>query len=72
MKEVFHKVADQYDLMNDAMSLGIHRLWKDDFVSQIKPKPGMKILDMAGGTGDIAFSKPKFLSLKKPIFFRTC
>eukprot|EP01080_Neovahlkampfia_damariscottae_P011594 gene11594-4837_t len=53
--EVFHKVADQYDLMNDAMSMGIHRLWKDDFVSQIKPKPGMNILDMAGGTGDIAF-----------------
>ncbi|KAF0853112.1 mitochondrial ubiquinone biosynthesis Coq5 [Andalucia godoyi] len=53
--EVFHGVADRYDLMNDLMSGGIHRLWKDHFVSSIRPAKGMQILDVAGGTGDIAF-----------------
>lgn len=52
---VFTNVADKYDVMNDAMSLGIHRLWKDEFVSTLKPIPGSTILDVAGGTGDIAF-----------------
>jgi len=52
---VFTNVADKYDVMNDAMSLGIHRLWKDEFVSILKPTPGSTILDVAGGTGDIAF-----------------
>lgn len=55
VSEVFHKVADKYDLMNDVMSLGVHRLWKDCFVSQLDPKPGCKFIDLAGGTGDIAF-----------------
>lgn len=53
--EVFHKVADSYDLMNDAMSVGIHRLWKDIFVDRLGPTPGTELLDVAGGTGDIAF-----------------
>ena len=53
--EVFKNVAEKYDLMNDAMSFGIHRLWKDCFVSTLNPLPGMKFLDVAGGTGDIAF-----------------
>ena len=44
-----------YDLMNDAMSGGMHRLWKDRFVRRVKPRAGEAILDMAGGTGDIAF-----------------
>ena len=48
---VFHNVAGSYDLMNDAMSLGIHRIWKDQFVSILSPHPAMKILDVAGGTG---------------------
>ena len=48
---VFHKVANSYDLMNDAMSVGIHRLWKNHFVSTLAPNPRMKILDVAGGTG---------------------
>src|SRR5690606_22428478 len=48
-------VATKYDLMNDAMSGGLHRLWKDRFVRRVKPRPGEAILDMAGGTGDIAF-----------------
>lgn len=54
VSEVFHKVADKYDLMNDAMSFGVHRLWKECFVSQLDPKPGCNYIDLAGGTGDIA------------------
>lgn len=52
---VFSSVAKNYDLMNDAMSGGLHRLWKDQFVRRVKPRKGEAILDMAGGTGDIAF-----------------
>ena len=52
---VFSNVAAKYDVMNDAMSGGMHRLWKDRFVRRVKPQPGEAILDMAGGTGDIAF-----------------
>ncbi|MDE2043184.1 MAG: ubiquinone/menaquinone biosynthesis methyltransferase, partial [Alphaproteobacteria bacterium] len=52
---VFSSVARNYDVMNDAMSFGAHRLWKDTFVRRIKPRSGEAILDMAGGTGDIAF-----------------
>lgn len=53
--EIFSSVAAKYDIMNDAMSGGMHRLWKDRFVRRVKPQPGEQILDMAGGTGDIAF-----------------
>ena len=53
--EVFSSVARRYDLMNDLMSGGMHRLWKDRFVSRVKPRAGEEILDMAGGTGDVAF-----------------
>jgi len=53
--EVFSNVAKNYDIMNDAMSGGMHRLWKDQFVCRVKPRKGETILDMAGGTGDIAF-----------------
>eukprot|EP01025_Chloroclados_australasicus_P053978 TRINITY_DN6396_c0_g2_i1.p2 TRINITY_DN6396_c0_g2~~TRINITY_DN6396_c0_g2_i1.p2 ORF type:complete len:303 (-),score=30.36 TRINITY_DN6396_c0_g2_i1:345-1253(-) len=52
---VFSNVASKYDVMNDLMSLGIHRLWKDRFVSMLNPFPGMDHLDVAGGTGDVAF-----------------
>jgi demethylmenaquinone methyltransferase/2-methoxy-6-polyprenyl-1,4-benzoquinol methylase len=52
---VFSGVAAKYDVMNDAMSAGMHRLWKDRFVRRVKPRPGEAVLDMAGGTGDIAF-----------------
>jgi demethylmenaquinone methyltransferase/2-methoxy-6-polyprenyl-1,4-benzoquinol methylase len=52
---VFTSVARRYDLMNDLMSGGLHRLWKDRFVRLVRPRPGEAILDMAGGTGDIAF-----------------
>ncbi|MDB5713155.1 MAG: class SAM-dependent methyltransferase [Sphingomonadales bacterium] len=53
--EVFTSVARNYDRMNDAMSGGMHRLWKDRYVRRVKPRKGEFILDMAGGTGDIAF-----------------
>jgi len=52
---VFSSVARRYDLMNDFMSGGMHRLWKDRFVARVKPRLGEEILDMAGGTGDVAF-----------------
>jgi demethylmenaquinone methyltransferase/2-methoxy-6-polyprenyl-1,4-benzoquinol methylase len=52
---VFTQVAERYDLMNDLMSGGMHRLWKDLFVRRIRPRRGETILDMAGGTGDVAF-----------------
>jgi len=52
---VFTSVARRYDVMNDMMSGGMHRLWKDRFVNRVKPRTGERILDMAGGTGDVAF-----------------
>ncbi|MBV8975930.1 MAG: bifunctional demethylmenaquinone methyltransferase/2-methoxy-6-polyprenyl-1,4-benzoquinol methylase UbiE [Alphaproteobacteria bacterium] len=55
VREVFSSVAKRYDLMNDLMSAGIHRLWKDAMVDWLDPRPGQRILDVAGGTGDIAF-----------------
>jgi demethylmenaquinone methyltransferase/2-methoxy-6-polyprenyl-1,4-benzoquinol methylase len=53
--KVFSSVARRYDIMNDLMSGGMHRLWKDRFVNRVKPRGGEEILDMAGGTGDVAF-----------------
>ncbi|XP_042211019.1 2-methoxy-6-polyprenyl-1,4-benzoquinol methylase, mitochondrial-like [Homarus americanus] len=52
---VFENVASSYDLMNDLMSGGVHRVWKDYFMSRVQPRPNTKLLDVAGGTGDIAF-----------------
>ncbi|KQK11826.1 2-methoxy-6-polyprenyl-1,4-benzoquinol methylase, mitochondrial [Brachypodium distachyon] len=52
---VFSSVASSYDVMNDLMSVGLHRLWKDRLISKLNPFPGMKHLDVAGGTGDVAF-----------------
>lgn len=57
--QVFESVAKKYDVMNDMMSLGIHRVWKDLLLSKMNPLPGTQLLDVAGGTGDIAF---RFLS----------
>lgn len=59
VKQVFSSVAERYDLMNDLMSGGIHRVWKDFMVGQISPRKGMHILDVAGGTGDISFRMAK-------------
>jgi demethylmenaquinone methyltransferase/2-methoxy-6-polyprenyl-1,4-benzoquinol methylase len=53
--QVFSSVARRYDVMNDLMSGGMHRLWKERFVARVKPRTGEDILDMAGGTGDVAF-----------------
>ena len=53
--QVFSSVARRYDVMNDLMSGGMHRLWKDRFVNRVKPRQGEEILDVAGGTGDVAF-----------------
>ncbi|NRB20632.1 MAG: bifunctional demethylmenaquinone methyltransferase/2-methoxy-6-polyprenyl-1,4-benzoquinol methylase UbiE [Rhodobacteraceae bacterium] len=52
---VFNSVASKYDIMNDVMSLGIHRAWKDAMMDWLAPRPGQKLLDVAGGTGDISF-----------------
>lgn len=54
VKGVFDSVAGKYDLMNDAMSLGIHRVWKNMTIAKLNPQPGEVLLDVAGGTGDLA------------------
>ena len=55
VRAVFDSVAPRYDLMNDLMSLGIHRVWKQIFISDLAPRPRHTLLDLAGGTGDISF-----------------
>ena len=55
VKGVFDSVAPSYDLMNDVMSAGVHRLWKDAMLDWLAPRPGQRLLDVAGGTGDVAF-----------------
>ena len=55
VRMVFSSVARRYDVMNDLMSGGMHRLWKDRFVARVRPRSGEHVLDMAGGTGDVAF-----------------
>ncbi|WP_170565284.1 bifunctional demethylmenaquinone methyltransferase/2-methoxy-6-polyprenyl-1,4-benzoquinol methylase UbiE [Ruegeria atlantica] len=52
---VFNSVASKYDVMNDVMSMGIHRVWKDAMMDWLAPRPGQRLLDVAGGTGDISF-----------------
>ena len=54
VRAIFDSVAERYDLMNDLMSAGIHRLWKNEMVAALKPRQGQRLLDVAGGTGDIA------------------
>jgi len=55
VRGVFSSVAQKYDIMNDLMSMGVHRLWKSDLIKKLNPRAGMKLLDVGGGTGDIAF-----------------
>jgi len=64
VKEVFSSVARNYDIMNDLMSMGVHRLWKDAMVEWLNPQPGWHILDVAGGTGDIAFRMAEFARMR--------
>tara|TARA_B110000116_G_C16648760_1_gene496322 strand:+ start:174 stop:926 length:753 start_codon:yes stop_codon:yes gene_type:complete len=58
VQDVFTSVASKYDVMNDVMSLGVHRIWKEAMMDWLAPRPSQKLLDVAGGTGDISF---KFL-----------
>lgn len=58
VQKIFSEVANRYDLMNDLMSFGLHRLWKEKFISELRPSSNSILLDLAGGTGDIAM---KFL-----------
>ncbi len=55
VRGVFNSVASKYDVMNDVMSVGIHRVWKDAMMDWLAPRPGQRLLDVAGGTGDISF-----------------
>lgn len=67
VRGVFDSVSDKYDLMNDLMSGGLHRLWKDRLIREIRPRPGLSYLDVAGGTGDIAFRLRKAAGPDAPI-----
>ncbi len=64
--EVFSDVAGRYDLMNDLMSFGVHRLWKAAFIDRLKPRAGMALLDVAGGTGDIVRAFCERISASQP------
>ena len=64
VRGVFDSVADNYDIMNDLMSGGVHRMWKDRLIRRIRPKAGLNYLDVAGGTGDIAFRIAKKTDIK--------
>ncbi|GBM02413.1 2-methoxy-6-polyprenyl-1,4-benzoquinol methylase, mitochondrial [Araneus ventricosus] len=68
VQSVFSNVAAKYDLMNDIMSGGIHRFWKDYFIHTLAPTAGTKLLDVAGGTGDIAFRFLKAVENRSPEF----
>ncbi|CUW41832.1 Ubiquinone/menaquinone biosynthesis methyltransferase [Magnetospirillum sp. XM-1] len=59
VRDVFDSVASKYDLMNDLMSAGVHRLWKSAFLDMLRPRPDQTLLDVGGGTGDIAFGWKK-------------
>ena len=65
VREVFESVAPRYDLMNDLMSMGVHRLWKDALADVVNPRADEKLLDVAGGTGDIAFRLLRKVEEKK-------
>lgn len=64
--DVFDSVADSYDVMNDLMSAGVHRLWKDQLIRTIRPRADQDFLDVAGGTGDIAFRIKKAMGAAQP------
>ena len=66
VRDVFDSVAGRYDLMNDLMSGGVHRLWKAALVHKLNPRPPMHLVDVAGGTGDIAFRVIKRLRERAP------
>ena len=63
--QVFHSVASKYDVMNDLMSFGLHRVWKKITIARANVRPGQKILDIAGGTGDLSLSFAKSVGLER-------
>ena len=65
VSSLFESVANRYDIMNDLMSGGLHRIWKQALVNLINPRPGMRLVDVAGGTGDVTF---KFLKQLENLF----
>ena len=67
VRGVFDSVAENYDLMNDVMSAGLHRCWKDRLIREINPRPSKSFLDVAGGTGDIAFRLHRATNGQAPI-----
>ena len=69
VNSVFSEVYNKYDLMNDVMSLGIHRIWKDKFIDWMNPSPSSSLVDVASGTGDIA---KKFSLRNKNLSMITC
>lgn len=68
--KVFENVAESYDLMNDAMSMGIHRVWKDILLERFYPTQGTKLLDVAGGTGEESFISHTFIDTQPETFYR--
>jgi len=68
VKEVFNEVATKYDLMNDLLSFGLHRLWKRRMIQKADPQAGMRVLDIAGGTGDITIGLAKYCGGKAEIW----
>src|SRR3984957_14848546 len=66
--EVFHTVAYRYDLMNDLMSLGLHRLWKDFAINLCNVRRGQTVLDVAGGTGDLTKKLAKLVGKKGQVY----
>lgn len=67
MYKVFENVAQKYDVMNDAMSLGIHRLWKDTLLHVMHPQPGARLLDVAGGTGQNCVCAQSLDRIRHPV-----
>lgn len=66
---VFTRVANRYDVMNDLMSVGVHRIWKEAMMDWLAPRPGQRLLDVAGGTGDVSF---RFLARAKGAHATVC
>ena len=66
--KVFQEVFDKYDLMNDLMSLGIHRLWKKTFINWLNPQENTKLIDVASGTGDIAKLYLEYINYKGKVY----
>ena len=69
VRGVFDSVASRYDVMNDLMSVGVHRIWKEAMMDWLAPRPGQRLLDVAGGTGDVSF---RFLARAKGVHATVC